>query len=155
MTNINVPFGSAIEKESSKLIGLLHNSELRKRKNEIPNEACFLKVEACCYRLQCNSVDTTVKEEEETMSKRITEYTINKQTTIGKYKSAIYWGRSKYVTNCTINSNQHHLKTREQNRVNKIVMVNLSSIITKLVIELIFFNFNWIIFFWYQLIFIL
>ena len=48
--------------------------------DELPNdtiiEACFLKAKAYCYRLQRNSVDTTVKGEEEKKLKRITKATI-------------------------------------------------------------------------------
>ena len=50
--NINVPLDSIIEKEMNKISGMLHNSELGKMKNEIPNdtiiEACFLKAKAYC-----------------------------------------------------------------------------------------------------------
>ena len=80
-------------------------------------EACFLKVEAYCYRLQCNSVGSKVKGEDEKKFKRITEATIKNQITIRNYKSAINWGGSKYVTNCTINSYQYHLETREQYKI--------------------------------------
>ena len=45
--NINVPLDSTIENEMSKISGILHNNELGKMKDEMPNdtimEACFLK----------------------------------------------------------------------------------------------------------------
>ena len=51
--NINVPLDSTIEKEMNKISGILHNNELGKMKDEIPNdniiEACFLKAKAYCF----------------------------------------------------------------------------------------------------------
>ena len=56
----------------NKIIGILHNSELGKMKDEIPNdtiiEACFLKSKAYCFN--------TVKGEEEEKVKGITKATI-------------------------------------------------------------------------------
>ena len=59
--NINVPLDSDIETEMNKMKDILHNSELCKMKDEIPNdtimEACFLKAKAYCFN--------TVNREEE------------------------------------------------------------------------------------------
>ena len=58
--NINVPLDSNIETEMNKIKDILHNKELGKMKDELPNdtiiEACFLKAKAYCYN--------TVKEDE-------------------------------------------------------------------------------------------
>ena len=108
--NINIPLDSTIEKEMDKIKDILHNNELSKLKDELPNdtiiEACFLKAKAYCYN--------TVKREEEKKLKGITKATIKKQITIEDYSNAIYEGKSKYVTNYTIDSNRHHLETKEQ-----------------------------------------
>ena len=86
--NINVPLDSAIEKEMNKIKGILHNNELSKMKDEIPNdtiiEACFLKAKAYCC--------TTVKGEEEKKLKGITKAAIKNQINLEDYKSAIYGG---------------------------------------------------------------
>ena len=47
----------------------------------------------------------------------ITKATIKNQITIEDYTSAIYEGKTKYVTNYTIDSNKHHLETKEQYNV--------------------------------------
>ena len=51
--NINVPEGSDIKTEMNKIKDILHNNELGKMKDELPNntiiEACFLKAKAYCY----------------------------------------------------------------------------------------------------------
>ena len=48
--NINIPLDSTIEKEMDKIKDILHNNELSKMKDELPNdtiiEACFLKAKA-------------------------------------------------------------------------------------------------------------
>ena len=58
--NVNNPLESDIETEMKKIKDILHNSELGKAKDEIPNdtitEACFLKAKAYCVN--------TVKREE-------------------------------------------------------------------------------------------
>ena len=96
-----------------KIKDILHNNELSKMKDELPNdttvEACFLKAKAYCYN--------TVKREEEKKLKGITKATIKKQITIEDYTSAIYEGKTKYVTNYTIDSNKHHLETKEQYKI--------------------------------------
>ena len=83
---------------------LLHNTELAKMKDEIPNDAiikaCFLKAKAYCY--------TTVKGEEEKTSKGITKATIKNQILIEDYKNTINKDKSEYVTNYTIDSKKHH-----------------------------------------------
>ena len=90
-----------------KIKDILHNIELSKMKDELPNdtiiEACFLKAKAYCYN--------TVKREK---VKGIIKATIKKQITIEDYTNAIYEGKSKYVTNYTIDSNRHHLETKKQ-----------------------------------------
>ena len=112
--NIGVPLDSTIEKEMNKIIGILHNNnELGKMKDELPNdtirEACFLKAKAYCY--------TTVKGEEEKKLKGIINATIKNQINIEGYPNAIYEGKTKYVTNYTIDSNKHHLETKEQYKI--------------------------------------
>ena len=51
--NINIPLDSTIEKEMDKIKVILHNNELSKMKDELPNdtiiEAGFLKAKAYCY----------------------------------------------------------------------------------------------------------
>ena len=51
--NINVPLDSNRETEMNKTKDILHNNELGKMKDELPNdtiiEACFLKAKAYCY----------------------------------------------------------------------------------------------------------
>ena len=49
--------------------------------------------------------------------KGITQATIKKQINLEDYKNAIYGGVSKYVTNYTIDSNKHHLETKEQYKI--------------------------------------
>ena len=97
----------------NKIKDFLHCNEQDKMKNELPNdtikEACFLKAKAYCYN--------TVKREEEKKLKGITKATIKKQITIEDYTNAIYEGKSKYVTNYTIDSNKHHLETKEQYKI--------------------------------------
>ena len=82
-------------------------------KNEILNdtiiEACFLKAKAYCY--------TTNKVDEDKQLKGITRATIRNQFTIEDYKNAIYNGKSKLVTNYTIDSTKQHLETKEQYKV--------------------------------------
>ena len=111
--NINVPLDSTIEKEMNKIKGILHNNELGKMKDEIPNdtimEACFLKAKAYCYN--------TVKREEEKKLKGITKATIRNQINLEDYTNAIYEGKSKYVTNYTIDSKRHNLETKEQYKI--------------------------------------
>ena len=64
--NINVPLNSNIETEMNKIKDILHNNELGKMKDELPNdtiiEACSLKAKAYCYN--------TVKGEKEKKLKR-------------------------------------------------------------------------------------
>ena len=92
--NINVQSDSTIEIEMNKISGILHNSELGKMKDEIPNdtiiEAGFLKAKTYCYRLHHNSVDSTVKGEEEKKLKGINKATIKNQIAIEDYTNAIY-----------------------------------------------------------------
>ena len=108
--NINVPLDSNIETLMNKIKDILHNNELGKMKDELPNdtiiEACFLKAKAYCYN--------TVKGEDEKKAKGITEATIKNQFIFEDYKNAIYEDKSKYVTNFTIDSKKHHLETKEQ-----------------------------------------
>ena len=96
--NINIPLDSTIEKEMDNIKDILHNIELSKMRDELPNdtiiEACFLKAKAYCYN--------TVKREEEKKLKGITKATIKKQINLEDYKNAIYEGKTKYVTNYTI-----------------------------------------------------
>ena len=49
--------------------------------------------------------------------KGITKATIKKQIAIEDYTNAIYDGKTKYVTNYTIDSNRHHLETKEQYKI--------------------------------------
>ena len=92
--NIYIPLDSTIEKEMDKIKDMLHNNELSKMKDELPNdtiiEACFLKAKAYCYY--------TVKREEEKKLKGIIKATMKKQITIEDYTKAIYEGKTKYVT---------------------------------------------------------
>ena len=59
--NRYVPLDSNIETEMNKIKDILHNNELGKMKDELPNDtiigACFLKAKAYCYN--------TVKGEDE------------------------------------------------------------------------------------------
>ena len=109
--NINVPFDSYTETEMSKIKDILHNNELGKKNDELPNdtiiEACFLK--AFCYN--------TVKGKEEKKLKGINEATIKKQSNIEDYTNAIYDGKTKYVINYTIDSKKHHLETKEPYKI--------------------------------------
>ena len=111
--NINVPLDSNLETEMNKIKDILHNNELGKMKDEIPNdtiiEACFLKAKA--YRFN------TVKGEEKKKLKGRTKATIRNQIISEDYTIAIYEGKSKYVTNYTIDSNKHHLETKEQYKI--------------------------------------
>ena len=111
--NINIPLDSTKEKEMDKIKDILHNNELSKMKDELPNdtiiEACFLKAKAYCYN--------TVKREEEKKFKGITKATIKKQINLEDYKNAIYEVKTKSVTNYTIDSNKHHLETKEQYKI--------------------------------------
>ena len=111
--NINTPLDSTIEKEKDKIKDILHNNELSKMKDGLPHdtiiEACFLKAKAYCYNI--------VKREEEKKLKGITKATIKKQIDLEDYKNAIYEGKTKYVTNYTIDSNKHHLETKEQYKI--------------------------------------
>ena len=111
--NINIPLDSTMEKKMDKIKDILHNNELSKMKDELPNdtiiEACFLKAKAYCYN--------TVKREEEKKLKGITIATIKKQINLEDYKNATYEGKTKYVTNYTIDSNKHHLETKEQYKI--------------------------------------
>ena len=81
-------------------------------KDEIPNdtimEACFLKAKSYYY--------TTVKGEEKKL-KGITKATIKNQINVEDLKNAIYEGKTKCVTNYTIDSNRHHLETKEQYKI--------------------------------------
>ena len=110
--NINIPLDSTIEKEMDKIKDILHNNELSKMKDELSNdtiiEACFLKAKAYCYN--------TDKREEKKL-KGITKATIRNQIILEDYTSAIYEGKSKYVTNYIIDSNRHHLETKEQYKI--------------------------------------
>ena len=91
----------------NKISGILHNSELGKVKDEIPNdnimEACFLKAKAYCFN--------TVKKEEKKL-KSITKATIKNQIAIEDYTNAIYEGKTKYKTNYTNDSKKHHLEAK-------------------------------------------
>ena len=111
--NINVPLDGNIETEKNNIKEILHNNELGKMKDEIPNdtiiEACFLKAKAYCFK--------TVKGEEEKKLKGITKATIGNQIILEDYTNAIYEGKAKYVTNYTIDSNKHHLETKEQYKI--------------------------------------
>ena len=111
--NINVPVDSNIETEMNKIKDILHNNELGKMKDEIPNdtiiEACFLKAKAYCFK--------TVKGEEKKKLKGITKAIIRNQIILEDYINAIYEGKTKYVTIYTIDSNKHHLETKEQYKI--------------------------------------
>ena len=111
--NINVPLASNIETKMNKIKNILHNNELGKMKDELPNdtiiETCFLKAKAYCYN--------TVKGEDEKKLKCITKATIKNQITIEDYKNAIYEAKNKYITNFTIDSKKHHLETKEQYKI--------------------------------------
>ena len=121
LLSINVPLHCTIEREMNKISAILHKNELGKMKDELPNdtiiEACFLKAKAYCYRLHRNSVHTTVKGEEEKKLKGITKATIKNQIKIEDYQNAIYEGKTKYITNYTIDSDRHHLETKEQYKI--------------------------------------
>ena len=103
----------------NKIKDILHNIELGKMKDELPNdtiiEACFLHrnhivpLEAYCYN--------TVKREEQKRLKGITKATIKKQITIEDYRNVIYDVKNKYVTNYTIDSDKHQLETKEQYKI--------------------------------------
>ena len=97
----------------NKISGILHINEFGKMKDEIPNDtviaACFLKAKA--YRF------STVKGEEEKKLKGITKANIRIQINLEDYTNAIYEGKSRYVTNYTIDSNRHHLETKEQYKI--------------------------------------
>ena len=94
----------------NKIKDILHNNELGKMKDELPNdtiiEACFLKAKAYFYN--------SVKGEDEKKLKGITKATIKNQISLEDYKNAIYGGVSKYVTNYTFDSKWHQLETKEQ-----------------------------------------
>ena len=111
--NNNVPLDSTIEKEMNTISGILHNNELGKMKDVIPNdniiEACFIKAKAYCFN--------TVKGEAEKKLKGITKATIKNQVKLENYTNAIYEGKTKYVTNYTIDSKKHHLETKEQYKI--------------------------------------
>ena len=106
--NINIPLDSNIETKMNKIKYILHNIELGKMKDELPNdtiiEACFLKAKSYCY--------ITVKREDEKKLKGITKATIRNPIKIEEYKNAINGGKTKYVTTYTIDSNKHHLETK-------------------------------------------
>ena len=102
--------------------GILSNSELEKMKDELCSttngdeltndtikEAFFHKAKAFCY--------TTDKGEEGKKLKGLTKAIIKNQITIEEYKNAIHDAKSKDVTNYTIDSNKHHLKIKEQNKI--------------------------------------
>ena len=76
--NINVPSDSNRETEMNKIKDILHNNELGKMKDEIPNdtiiEACFLKSKAYCFN--------TVNGEDEKKLKGITKATIRNQISL-------------------------------------------------------------------------
>ena len=111
--NINIPLDSYIETEINKIKDILHNNELSKMKDELPNDTiidtCFLKAKAYCYN--------TVKGEDEKKLKGITKATIKNQINLEDYKNAIYGGVSKYVTNYTIDCKWHHLETKKQYKI--------------------------------------
>ena len=97
----------------NKISCIVHNNELGKLKDEIPNdtiiEVCFLK--ATAFYLN------TVQGEEEKKLEGITKATIRNQIISENYTNAIYEGKTKYVTIYTIDSNRHHLETKEQNKI--------------------------------------
>ena len=111
--NINIPLDIYIETEMNKIKDILHNYELGKMKDELPKdtiiEACFFKAKAYCFE--------TVKGEEQEKLKGITNATIKKQINLEDYTNAIYEGKTKYVTDYTIDSNKHHLETKEQYKI--------------------------------------
>ena len=111
--NINVPLDRNIETEMNKIKDILHYNEFGKMKDDIPNdtiiEACFHKTKAYFFN--------TVKGEEEKKLKGITKATIRNQIILEDYTNAIYEGKTKYVTNYTIDSNKHHLETKEQYKI--------------------------------------
>ena len=111
--NINVPLDINIDSEMNKIKDFLHNIELGRMKDELPNdtiiEACFLKAKAYCYN--------TVKGEDEKKLKGITKATIKKHITNEYYTNAIYEGKTKFVTNYTIDSNKHQLETKKQYKI--------------------------------------
>ena len=78
----------------NKIKDILHNNELGKMKDELPNDtiiqACFLKAKAYCYN--------TVKREDEKKLKGITKATIKNQIILEDYKNATYGGVSKYAS---------------------------------------------------------
>ena len=96
-----------------KIKDILHNSELGKMKDEIPNdtiiEACFLEAKAYCFN--------TVKREGKEKSKGITKATIKNQITIEEYKKTIYEVKSKYVTNYTTDCKKHQLESKERYKI--------------------------------------
>ena len=47
----------------------------------------------------------------------ITKATIRNQINLEDYTNAIYEGKSKYVTNYTIDSKRHNLETKEQYKI--------------------------------------
>ena len=106
--NIDVPLNSNIETEMIKIKGILHNNELGKMKDELPNdtiiEACFLKAKAYCYN--------TVKGKDEKKLKVITKATIKNQITIEDYKKAIYEAKNKYITKFTIDCKKHLFRNK-------------------------------------------
>ena len=111
--NINIPLDIYIETEMNKIKDILHNYELGKMKDELPKdtiiEACFFKAKAYCFK--------TVKGEEQEKLKGITNATIKKQINLEDHTNAIYEGKTKYVTDYTIDSNKHHLETKEQYKI--------------------------------------
>ena len=113
LININVPLDSDIEKEMNKIRGILHNNELGKMNDEIPRDtiidACFIKAKAYYFN--------AVKGEEEKKLKGKTKATFRNQINLEDYTNAIYEGKTKYVTNYTIDSNRHHLENNEQNKI--------------------------------------
>ena len=59
----------------------------------------------------------TVRGEEQEKLKGITNATIKKQINLEDHTNAIYEGKTKYVTDYTIDSNKHHLETKEQYKI--------------------------------------
>ena len=107
--NINIPLDSNIETEMNKIKDILHNNELGKMKDELPNDTIIAKAKAYCYN--------TDKGEKEKKLKGITKATIKNQITFEGYKNAIYEAKTKYVTNYTIDSDKHHLETEEHYKI--------------------------------------
>ena len=102
--------------------------------DEIHNDTI---IEACFFKAKLYGFNT-VKGEEVKKLKGITKATIRKQINLEDYTNAINEGKTKYVTNYTIDSNRHHLETKEQYKIAidpfddkalEIVMVNLDFII--------------------------